>query len=105
MWQRGACCWGVLPWLALAPAPPHPVVCVLRPVPCAHPCRLLVMQHGGRCGVLDTQPLIFMRWKEQFFVDQQADCGLTIAGARCWGCRLCWAGCQGWCRCTHSAPA
>jgi hypothetical protein len=42
--------------------------------------RPAVVQQGGRCGALARQPLIYMRWKERFFVDGAADCGLTIAG-------------------------
>jgi hypothetical protein len=40
-----------------------------------------VVQHSGRCGQLERHPVIYMRWKEQFFVHScQQDCGLTIAG-------------------------
>jgi hypothetical protein len=44
-------------------------------------CRSSVVQHSGRCGQLERHPVIYMRWKEQFFVhSSQQDCGLTIAG-------------------------
>jgi hypothetical protein len=40
-----------------------------------------VVQHSGRCGQLERHHVIYMRWKEQFFVHScQQDCGLTIAG-------------------------
>ena len=45
-------------------------------------CRPLVMKHGGRCGKLRQHPTIFMRWKEQCFVNTNEQCGLTIAGGR-----------------------
>lgn len=47
---------------------------------CCALCRPLVIKHAGRCGQLQQQPTIFMRWKEQFFVNSQEQCGLTIAG-------------------------
>lgn len=43
-------------------------------------CRPLVVKHAGRCGQLQQHPTIFMRWKEQFFVNTKEECGLTIAG-------------------------
>jgi hypothetical protein len=47
----------------------------------SHYCRSAVVQHSGRCGQLEQHPVIYMRWKEQFFVHScQQDCGLTIAG-------------------------
>ena len=33
-----------------------------------------------RCSKLADHPYIFMRWKEQAFVDAKEDCGLTITG-------------------------
>ncbi|XP_024525079.1 glucose-induced degradation protein 4 homolog isoform X2 [Selaginella moellendorffii] len=39
-----------------------------------------VERDGGRSLDLATYPSIFMRWKEKFFVNVGADCGLTIAG-------------------------
>jgi hypothetical protein len=39
-----------------------------------------VLRHAGRCGQLQQHPTIFMRWKEQFFVNTKEECGLTIAG-------------------------
>ncbi|KAL9256346.1 Glucose-induced degradation protein 4-like protein, partial [Drosera capensis] len=35
---------------------------------------------GGKSLDLSNYPYIFMRWKEQYFVNVGADCGLTIAG-------------------------
>ncbi|CAK9178831.1 unnamed protein product, partial [Ilex paraguariensis] len=35
---------------------------------------------GGRYLDLSNYPCIFMRWKEQYFVNVGTDCGLTIAG-------------------------
>ncbi|CAL5422604.1 unnamed protein product [Camellia sinensis] len=35
---------------------------------------------GGRSLDLSNYPYIFMRWKEQYFVNVGTDCGLTIAG-------------------------
>ncbi|KAG5550274.1 hypothetical protein RHGRI_015286 [Rhododendron griersonianum] len=35
---------------------------------------------GGRSLDLSSYPHIFMRWKEQYFVNVGTDCGLTIAG-------------------------
>ncbi|KAK9831173.1 hypothetical protein WJX74_005964 [Apatococcus lobatus] len=32
------------------------------------------------CSKLADHPYIFMRWKEQAFVDAKEDCGLTITG-------------------------
>jgi hypothetical protein len=42
--------------------------------------RPLVIKHAGRCGQLEHHPTIFMRWKEQFFINTKESCGLTIAG-------------------------
>lgn len=39
-----------------------------------------VERFSGRCSRLGEHPYVFMRWKEQFFVNQPADCRLTIAG-------------------------
>ncbi|KAK1394771.1 glucose-induced degradation protein 4-like [Heracleum sosnowskyi] len=35
---------------------------------------------GGKSLNLSNYPYIFMRWKEQYFVNVGTDCGLTIAG-------------------------
>ncbi|KAF3788181.1 Glucose-induced degradation protein [Nymphaea thermarum] len=35
---------------------------------------------GGKSLDLSNYPYIFMRWKEQYFVNVGKDCGLTIAG-------------------------
>ncbi|KAK7859024.1 glucose-induced degradation protein 4 like protein [Quercus suber] len=35
---------------------------------------------GGKNLDLSNYPYIFMRWKEQYFVNVGTDCGLTIAG-------------------------
>jgi len=35
---------------------------------------------GGKSLDLSNYPHIFMRWKEQYFVNVGVDCGLTIAG-------------------------
>jgi len=35
---------------------------------------------GGKSLDLNNYPYIFMRWKEQYFVNVGIDCGLTIAG-------------------------
>ncbi|KAJ3693714.1 hypothetical protein LUZ60_009194 [Juncus effusus] len=35
---------------------------------------------GGKSLDLSIYPYIFMRWKEQYFVNVGTDCGLTIAG-------------------------
>ncbi|XP_026663722.2 glucose-induced degradation protein 4 homolog isoform X4 [Phoenix dactylifera] len=35
---------------------------------------------GGKSLDLSNYPYIFMRWKEQYFVNVGIDCGLTIAG-------------------------
>lgn len=35
---------------------------------------------GGKSVDLSNYPYIFMRWKEQYFVNVGTDCGLTIAG-------------------------
>ncbi|KAI5391829.1 hypothetical protein KIW84_076576 [Lathyrus oleraceus] len=35
---------------------------------------------GGKSMDLSNYPYIFMRWKEQYFVNVGTDCGLTIAG-------------------------
>ncbi|KAK9289645.1 hypothetical protein L1049_007803 [Liquidambar formosana] len=35
---------------------------------------------GGKSLDLTNYPFIFMRWKEQYFVNVGTDCGLTIAG-------------------------
>ncbi|KAG5054246.1 hypothetical protein JHK85_006756 [Glycine max] len=35
---------------------------------------------GGKSLDLSNYPYIFMRWKEQYFVNVGTDCGLTIAG-------------------------
>ncbi|XP_019053295.1 PREDICTED: glucose-induced degradation protein 4 homolog isoform X2 [Nelumbo nucifera] len=35
---------------------------------------------GGKSLDLSSYPYIFMRWKEQYFVNVGIDCGLTIAG-------------------------
>ncbi|KAE8788918.1 glucose-induced degradation protein 4 [Hordeum vulgare] len=35
---------------------------------------------GGKSVDLSNYPFIFMRWKEQYFVNVGVDCGLTIAG-------------------------
>ncbi|VAH72108.1 unnamed protein product [Triticum turgidum subsp. durum] len=35
---------------------------------------------GGKSVELSNYPYIFMRWKEQYFVNVGVDCGLTIAG-------------------------
>ncbi|KAK7859791.1 glucose-induced degradation protein 4 like protein [Quercus suber] len=35
---------------------------------------------GGKTVDLSNYPYIFMRWKEQYFVNVGTDCGLTIAG-------------------------
>ncbi|WVZ72229.1 hypothetical protein U9M48_020724 [Paspalum notatum var. saurae] len=35
---------------------------------------------GGKLLDLSSYPFIFMRWKEQYFVNVGVDCGLTIAG-------------------------
>lgn len=39
-----------------------------------------VQKDGARSVNLTSHPYIFMRWKEKFFVNVSADCGLTIAG-------------------------
>ncbi|KAF3555629.1 hypothetical protein F2Q69_00017562 [Brassica cretica] len=39
-----------------------------------------VESDGGRQLDLSNYPYIFMRWKEQYFVNVGTDCGLTIAG-------------------------
>ncbi|KAK9158844.1 hypothetical protein Scep_005418 [Stephania cephalantha] len=39
-----------------------------------------VKDNGGRSLNLSNYPYIFMRWKEQYFVNVGVDCGLTIAG-------------------------
>jgi hypothetical protein len=44
--------------------------------------RSLVIKHAGRCGQLQHHRFIFMRWKEQFFVNTKEPCGLTIAGGQ-----------------------
>lgn len=44
------------------------------------PLRVQVERSAGRCSKLAEHPYIFMRWKEQFFVNMPADCRLTIAG-------------------------
>eukprot|EP00200_Dunaliella_tertiolecta_P009162 CAMPEP_0202383272 /NCGR_PEP_ID=MMETSP1127-20130417/48276_1 /ASSEMBLY_ACC=CAM_ASM_000462 /TAXON_ID=3047 /ORGANISM="Dunaliella tertiolecta, Strain CCMP1320" /LENGTH=236 /DNA_ID=CAMNT_0048982719 /DNA_START=171 /DNA_END=882 /DNA_ORIENTATION=- len=36
--------------------------------------------HNGKCPALSTSGSVFLRLKEQFFVNARADCGLTIAG-------------------------
>uniref|UniRef100_A0A061R4S4 Glucose-induced degradation protein 4 n=1 Tax=Tetraselmis sp. GSL018 TaxID=582737 RepID=A0A061R4S4_9CHLO len=42
-----------------------------------------VQKQSGRCDALCGYPVIYMRWKEKFFVNCSHECGLTIAGARC----------------------
>eukprot|EP00897_Mesotaenium_endlicherianum_P009247 jgi/Mesen1/8350/ME000463S07796 len=44
------------------------------------PLKETVQRDGGRSLDLASYPFIFMRWKEKFFVNVGADCGLTIAG-------------------------
>ncbi|EIE22456.1 hypothetical protein COCSUDRAFT_42757 [Coccomyxa subellipsoidea C-169] len=44
------------------------------------PLRLNVLQRRGRCGYLRDYSHIYMRWKEQCFLNAGEDCGLTIAG-------------------------
>ncbi|CAI0471866.1 unnamed protein product [Linum tenue] len=39
-----------------------------------------VQADGGKSLDLSNYPFIFMRWKEQYFVNVGTDCGLTIAG-------------------------
>ncbi|KAI5682467.1 hypothetical protein M9H77_03695 [Catharanthus roseus] len=39
-----------------------------------------VEKDGGKMLDLTNYPYIFMRWKEQYFVNVGTDCGLTIAG-------------------------
>ncbi|WOL04730.1 hypothetical protein Cni_G13452 [Canna indica] len=39
-----------------------------------------VKSDGGKNMDLSNYPYIFMRWKEQYFVNVGIDCGLTIAG-------------------------
>ncbi|KAL2533774.1 Vacuolar import/degradation protein Vid24 [Abeliophyllum distichum] len=39
-----------------------------------------VEEDGGKFLDLSNYPFIFMRWKEQYFVNVGTDCGLTIAG-------------------------
>ncbi|PNX96582.1 hypothetical protein L195_g019791, partial [Trifolium pratense] len=39
-----------------------------------------VEMDGGKSADLSNYPYIFMRWKEQYFVNVGTDCGLTIAG-------------------------
>lgn len=39
-----------------------------------------VVNRGGRSSCLSEYPFIFMRWKEQCFVNVGNDCGLSIAG-------------------------
>ncbi|KAF3333649.1 Glucose-induced degradation protein 4 [Carex littledalei] len=39
-----------------------------------------IEEDGGKSLDLSNYPYIFMRWKEQYFVNVGADCGLTIAG-------------------------
>lgn len=39
-----------------------------------------VESDGGKSLDLSYYPYIFMRWKEQYFVNVGTDCGLTIAG-------------------------
>lgn len=48
--------------------------------PSFEPLRSEVQKDGGRVLDLANYPYIFMRWKEKFFVNVGADCGLTIAG-------------------------
>eukprot|EP00249_Psilotum_nudum_P007387 c20520_g1_i2 orf=184-777(+) len=48
--------------------------------PSFEPIRGEVQKDGGRSLDLVNYPFIFMRWKEKFFVNVGADCGLTIAG-------------------------
>lgn len=41
----------------------------------------MVSARHGRCSSLHKYPYIFMRWKEQFFVEKRKeDCNLTISG-------------------------
>ncbi|XP_047059962.1 glucose-induced degradation protein 4 homolog [Lolium rigidum] len=44
---------------------------------------------GGKSMDLSNYPHIFMRWKEQYFVNVGVDCGLTIAGFYyvCFSCK------------------
>eukprot|EP00197_Chlamydomonas_leiostraca_P007336 CAMPEP_0202869086 /NCGR_PEP_ID=MMETSP1391-20130828/11811_1 /ASSEMBLY_ACC=CAM_ASM_000867 /TAXON_ID=1034604 /ORGANISM="Chlamydomonas leiostraca, Strain SAG 11-49" /LENGTH=238 /DNA_ID=CAMNT_0049549343 /DNA_START=180 /DNA_END=896 /DNA_ORIENTATION=- len=42
--------------------------------------RASVMRWGGRYASLSSHTHVFMRLKEQFYVNAGADCGLTIAG-------------------------
>ncbi|BDA43462.1 probable glucose-induced degradation protein 4 homolog [Coccomyxa sp. Obi] len=44
------------------------------------PLRHNVLQKRGRCGYLRDYSHIYMRWKEQCFLNTGEDCGLTIAG-------------------------
>uniref|UniRef100_A0A061R7W7 Glucose-induced degradation protein 4 n=1 Tax=Tetraselmis sp. GSL018 TaxID=582737 RepID=A0A061R7W7_9CHLO len=39
-----------------------------------------VQKQSGRCDALCGYPVIYMRWKEKFFVNCSHECGLTIAG-------------------------
>lgn len=48
--------------------------------PSFEPLRADVQKDGGRSLDLANYPFFFMRWKEKFFVNVGADCGLTIAG-------------------------
>jgi len=40
----------------------------------------VITGNGGRSLDMSTSRFVFMRWKEQFFVNVSPDCGLTIAG-------------------------
>lgn len=42
--------------------------------------RMSVIQNGGRSPVLPNHTHVFLRMKEQFYVNAGAECGLTIAG-------------------------
>nr|GME00862.1 glucose-induced degradation protein 4 homolog [Ipomoea batatas] len=48
--------------------------------PSFSPLLSLVEIDGGKSLDLSSYPHIFMRWKEQYFVNVGTDCGLTIAG-------------------------
>eukprot|EP00887_Chlorella_sp_A99_P007439 scaffold2.g7439.t1 len=39
-----------------------------------------VLAHGGRAPSLAKQPYIYMRWKEQMFLERGSECRLSIAG-------------------------
>lgn len=66
-------------WWALAEGGQSQACSPPRPPPPRLPLRQEVMASGGRHSGLSRHRHVYMRWKEQFFVEG-CECRLTIAG-------------------------